>query len=559
MADPRICPHCGAPMPAGSHVCSVCGKALSEEDGALYLKSGVILAEKYRVIAVSSVQTDSVCYQAQNLSTLEMVTVREFLPRALIHRADKTDVTILRGSETLYQTALDDFVRLWRTVRSLHELPALPQVTEVFFSAGTAYAIETPLDCITLEEYLQTPGKLLTWESACRIFRPVILALGRLHACGVLHGALSPQTLFVASDGKLHIGGFSVSQTKQDIPELHSVPTAGFAPMELYDNRHAVGAYTDVYALAVVMYYAVTGICLPPATQRASGDDFLFTAQTVDLLTNEGVQTLAQALQIYPQRRTRTMEQFLQRMENRTAETSLHQTTVEEPGQPVQPPEDEGDSTSTGLLALKVFGAAALVIVLLFCTLYATVLYDKMEIPLLDKAFSAFSFLPMNREDDTAAEQTTAAPIVTQRAAQEMVTVPDFMSLTYGNIAGNTTFRRNFTLNFEFEENDAVRKNSIIRQSVPAGKTVEKGTAITITVSSGKPMIVLDDVLGMQYVDAYELLTEKGFVISKELTRNDGTHTVGEVWQMSQVAGLSFEKGTAVTLSVWDGSGLAQE
>ena len=62
----------------------------------------------------------------------------------------------------------------------------------------------------------------------------------------------------------------------------------------------------------------------------------------------------------------------------------------------------------------------------------------------------------------------------------------------------------------------------------------------------------------MQYVDAYEILTGKGFAVSKEMTRNDGTHTVGEVCLMSQVAGLSFETGTEVVLTVWDSTGITQ-
>ena len=556
MSDPsRLCPHCGAVMPAESNVCSGCGKALSEVDGALYLKTGAILAQKYRILEVDSVQTDSVCYLAQQLPSGQRVYVREFLPRTLIERADKTDVTIRRGSETLYQTTLDDFVRMWRTVRSLHEHTALPQVQEVFFASGTAYAVETPLDSITLEEYLQTPGKLLSWNSARRIFRPVIEALGRLHACGVLHGAISPQTLLVATDGKLHLSGFSVSQTMGGVPELHRVPTAGFAAMELYDNRHAPGAYTDVYAIAAVMYYAVTGICIPPATERSNGDDFLFPAQTAQLLTDAGVQTLGQALQIYPQRRTRTMEQFLQRMDGPAPGSSLRQQTVHEETEPDFPPQPEKDPTPPGILALKVFACAAVVIVLLFCTLYATVLYDKLDLPFLDQAFSSLSFLPMNQEDATP---SATAPIETQKAAKEMVTVPNFMALTYSNIVGNTTFRRNFELNYEFEDSDTVRKNSIIRQSIEAGKEVEQGTAITIVVSSGKEILTLDDVVGMQYVDAYELLTEKGFAVEKAMTRNDGTHTVGEVCQMSQVAGLTFEKGTEITLTVWDSTGVMQ-
>ena len=52
------------------------------------------------------------------------------------------------------------------------------------------------------------------------------------------------------------------------------------------------------------------------------------------------------------------------------------------------------------------------------------------------------------------------------------------------------------------------------------------------------------------------MLTGAGFDVKKVLLENDGTHEVGIVYTMSLVAGLQFEKGTSVTLSVWDATGL---
>ncbi len=58
--------------------------------------------------------------------------------------------------------------------------------------------------------------------------------------------------------------------------------------------------------------------------------------------------------------------------------------------------------------------------------------------------------------------------------------------------------------------------------------------------------------MGMKYEQAYELLTEDGFKVQKVLIKNNGTRVAGTVSTMSLVAGLEFEKGTTVTLSVWD-------
>ena len=78
-----------------------------------------------------------------------------------------------------------------------------------------------------------------------------------------------------------------------------------------------------------------------------------------------------------------------------------------------------------------------------------------------------------------------------------------------------------------------------------------KGTKITVVVSSGKPYVVLKDVMGMKYEDAYDLLSKDGFSVQKVTKKNNGTREPGTVCNMSLVAGLEFEKGTTITLTVW--------
>ena len=57
--------------------------------------------------------------------------------------------------------------------------------------------------------------------------------------------------------------------------------------------------------------------------------------------------------------------------------------------------------------------------------------------------------------------------------------------------------------------------------------------------------------MGMKYEDAADVLTKDGFVVQKVIKKNNGTRVPGTVCTMSLVAGLEFEKGTTVTLTVW--------
>ena len=78
------------------------------------------------------------------------------------------------------------------------------------------------------------------------------------------------------------------------------------------------------------------------------------------------------------------------------------------------------------------------------------------------------------------------------------------------------------------------------------------GSKVVITISEGVAQIELVDVIGMPYQAAKEKLELSGFTVKQDLRKNDGSQTEGEVFFMSKVAGLEFDEGTEIVLSVWD-------
>ena len=56
------------------------------------------------------------------------------------------------------------------------------------------------------------------------------------------------------------------------VPQTHSVVlTRGYAPLEQYTRQAARGPYIDVYAVAALLYEALTGAPPPDAPERAYG------------------------------------------------------------------------------------------------------------------------------------------------------------------------------------------------------------------------------------------------------------------------------------------------
>jgi beta-lactam-binding protein with PASTA domain len=191
---------------------------------------------------------------------------------------------------------------------------------------------------------------------------------------------------------------------------------------------------------------------------------------------------------------------------------------------------------------------------ILFSVLYTTVLYKNYDIPFMNKIFSSVSFLPMNKgSEDVGAEvddiTTTKSPVDYERS---YVTVPDFKVHTYDSVKTNEVFNRNFTIKYKFQASKDFDKNSIISQSLTPGESVLSGSQITLVISEGVAQIELVDVIGMPYQAAKEKLEQAGFTVKQDLRKNDGSQSEGEVFLMSKVAGLEFDEGTEIVLSVWD-------
>ena len=223
---------------------------------------------------------------------------------------------------------------------------------------------------------------------------------------------------------------------------------------------------------------------------------------------------------------------------------------------PKLPKRENKSSASDSIvpLVIKTFSGVIVGCFVLFSLLYTTALYKSIDIPVMNSLFSGLSFLPMNKDavdvdvnfDNTTTTQNTS------NYERTYVTVPDFKVHTYDRIKTNEVFNRNFVIEFKFQTSKTHEKNTVISQSLTAGESVLSGTQITIVISEGVAQIELVDVIGMPYQAAKEKLEHAGFTVKQELRKNDGKQTEGEVFLMSKVAGLEFDEGTEIVLTVWD-------
>lgn len=573
----NYCMGCMKEMPQGETICPDCSyNALSPQRDP-FLQKESIISDRYLVGKVEYFSSDSVTYIGRDMENDSIVSITEFYPEKIVSRLpSSSEVAIKIGYEEIFRACLQSFLDLWNELKEFSRVICLPTIIDVLVYNGTAYAISKYKDCITLESYFSERPPLSP-KKALSSFKPVIACLKKLNSVGIIHGSISPKSVCVGADGKLHITRFAIRQCYSSINEMRIKPNSGFTAFELYGNAPELDIQSDVYSTTALLYYAMTGKTPDDATKRAVKDEMVLPSSVAEKLSKDEITAIVKGMAVHKKNRLESLDELMGLIypKNDTVNNSANSpkpAAAQRPHRPIpvqntqavkvsrpEPVQQKGESnkalTNNELLVtmLKTFAVAFVSICLIFTVLYTTVLYKSFEVPLMDSLFSWASFLPMNKEDseDVYNEDTTTTQAPNEQN-RSYVTVPDFKVHTYDRIKSNEIFNRNFVIKYVMQPSKTHEKNTVISQSLNPGESVLSGSEITLVISEGIAQIELQSVIGMPYQQAKEKLEGAGFVVKKQTTENPGNETANEVYLMSKVAGLEFDEGTEIVLTVWD-------
>ncbi len=526
--------------------CPHCGFHVDSPQIAPYLPIRTVLGNRYIVGKLLDYNGDGATYMGLDLTTRSAVNIREFFPDNLATRDTKTlSIHPHEDQFILFNECLHSFVEMWRKLMRLSGLSALIKVHDVLEGNGTCYAITENVDGITLREYLlRNSGGYISWEKARPLLMPVLSTLGTLHSSGIVHRAISPSTLVVAADGKIRITGFSISQVRSAKSELKSQLYTGYAAFEQYGFDGRQGAWTDIYGFGAVLYRTLIGSDPIDATERVTNDRLMVPGKFAEQLPAYVINGLVNALQILPEDRTRSVEEFRAEL---SASPSAAANASNEFKPPVKQPKyqamaqrienEHEDYTAEKREAAKRRHNTSSIIV----AISSIVIVIAIAIVVLVQ-------LDILKFDDAAAPTTTAAET-------ETVLVSNFIGKSYSEIIADPYNTKNFQ--FKKVETYSDQEEGIVTaQSHTSGSEIPQGTVITLTVSKGKEQITLpssDQIIGKNYEEVEAMLTKMGFEVKKLVVLNPGNHTAGVVVEYSGAdAGQSYPKGTKITLQVWD-------
>lgn len=477
-------------------VCPYCGYDNSGEYDNNYLIPGTKIMKRFLVGKVLETNGEGVSYLCYDAKTDKTVTLREFFPIGLCGRDKNGSVKVNDVSVEAFSKGLKKFINIAEKLSDHPEITSVPGVVEFFEGNGTGYCIYESYESITLREFLLRNGGTLSWEQTATIIMPLLSTIRALHSIGIIHRGISPETIFIGRDGKVRLSGICIDDVRTMNTSYVAQIFPGFAAVEQYGSIGDQGTWTDVYSIAATIYRVLVGNPPVEAIERVTDDSLTIPDNIVDSVPATVCEALADALQIMPEERTSTVEEF---------KAYLNSAIVK-----IKKQKAKSKTTSK----YRSYMLLATILTTLVIAAVAAVLYVFVLLPNMQPSTPDVSSELIVSQNSSVISDTSS----TESFVTGTVKVDNFLGMIYQDTLQNVDYSKyNFVIDSkEYSASYSARK--IIAQEPEAGTMVdpdENGKiTVRVVISMGDYNINMPDLVGMTKDEAVFALLKAGFQYS---------------------------------------------
>lgn len=276
MEERKLCFGCMRKTDYVRGICQRCGYNENVPINETFLQTGTELNNRYIVGTALSMNGEGITYIALDRSTGCRVLLREYMPLNFCSRAANSPVICVdNASLPKYKVLMEEFSDLNRSLAQIREQVQINQVIDLFAENNTAYAVYEYIDGMRFVDFLKENAGELSWGQLSSMLPPFLTTLSILHNSGVLHRAISPETIYVTKKCELKLTDFSVAAVRTADTELDCEIFSGYAAPEQYSASNRQGTWTDVYAVCAVLYRVLTGSMPTSAISRMENDNLI--------------------------------------------------------------------------------------------------------------------------------------------------------------------------------------------------------------------------------------------------------------------------------------------
>jgi formylglycine-generating enzyme required for sulfatase activity/tRNA A-37 threonylcarbamoyl transferase component Bud32 len=276
------------------------------------LQLGAVLQNgKYIIERTIGAGGFGITYYARHSSLDSGCAIKEFFINGYCVRNTFDKTVSLSGMDAdMYEKYRQKFIEEAQTLARLDH-PNIVKVTDVFLENNTAYMVMPFVSGLTLQQTVAQRGRL-NCETAVNCIAQIAEATGYIHARDILHRDIKPDNIIITPDNRAVLIDFgSAREFVHDKTQHHTaILTQGYAPPEQYSSDSRKGAYSDVYSLGAVFYFALTGVKPMDAAVRSmeTMPEPKMLCPDIPVAANSAIM---KAMQPRPENRYQTTEKFM--------------------------------------------------------------------------------------------------------------------------------------------------------------------------------------------------------------------------------------------------------
>ena len=533
------CSHCMKEITQNAKFCPYCGKNPREDNPQHHLSPGTVLHDRYILGNTIGEGGFGITYVAYDKNLDLKIAVKEFFPSGYANR-NKTlskDVTLNYNEQGEYfRKGKENFLREAKSIAKFSSEDSIVDVRDYFAENNTAYIVMEYLEGENLNKHIKSNG-VFKAEEIFRLMLPIMNSLKKMHDEKIVHRDISPDNIMYLKSGKLKLMDFGSARyfTGAEQKTMSVMLKPGYAPYEQYGSGGKQGPWTDVYGICATIYKCITGITPPDSLDRCHNDTLKNPSELGADISKGLEDVLMYGMAIYESNRCRDMDELSDITEkalndqpvtfinagnsddaerlNRTKDADARYKTMfanaaytqpdlskqndrPQPAgdmwknydrhTPPQPPAPEPQKNNNALIAVLIALTAAIVLGIGVLTF---VIVNSNSDNKGETETTTRSTTQETTASDNSSATTSPATTAPPTTAATPTTVP---SVKLANVTGKPLAEakksleaQGMTVSVVEEESEAVEKGRVIRQSISANETVQKGTPVTLYISKG--------------------------------------------------------------------------
>lgn len=461
---------------------------------------------------------------------------------ALVYKAHDNvldrDVAIkaLRENFDHESAIVSNFIKEARSSASLVH-PNVVSVYDVCEYDGLNYMVMELVNGKTLKEYIKK-NQHLPWQESCNYAIQIGQGIQAAHERNIIHRDIKPQNIIMDSSGTLKVTDFGIAKAMESDKAIAGGTAMG--SVHYISPEQARGGYTDfrsdIYSLGIVLYEMLAGRVpfdgdnpVSVALMHIEEDPINVKCVNMDVPSDLAYVTM-KAINRDPDKRYQNMQDFIDDLRAVLAGETLPSKEI---AIPYSEDNDMDNKTKKDV--------------------------NQRELRLREKSRENIMKKKTEQNAVMLAFATALAFVLVILGIILLVAnplskkVPDFVGLTVEE-ANFESRKSGYGVELEYEYNDTVEKDVVIRQDPDAGTTLDKHEKITLYVSDGATggKIEVPNLKNMSIEDAKDIINDLKLMCEVEFV--DSESEAGTVIRQSPATGTHMNPAGKVKLYVSTGS-----